>query len=291
MQPLEIAQRYFDAWNRRDADAIVDTFDEDGTYSDPAAGEGLTGHAIARYARGLWSAFPDLSFDVVSASQAGDDMVAVQWLMRGTNTGSLDGLSPTGRSVALPGADFIQVDGEKIVSVRGYFDSRAVPDQLGLQVIVQPESLGPCSFGTSVSVQSGKRTKPGAFSITSLTARSKEEIQEVSELSRQIAGDMSQMSGFIGWVAVTVGSRMLTITAWEDAANPKELAQTSTHQKAVGKFLGKELAAGGVTSVWIPDHINARWIRCESCERMMNYETAQGKCECGEQLPEPLPYW
>jgi len=35
MHPLDVAHTYFDAWNRRDPAAIVSTFAEGGTYSDP----------------------------------------------------------------------------------------------------------------------------------------------------------------------------------------------------------------------------------------------------------------
>lgn len=38
-----------------------------------------------------------------------------------------------------------------------------------------PTAFAPLSFGTSTSVQSGKQTKPGAFSITQLISRSNEE--------------------------------------------------------------------------------------------------------------------
>ena len=88
---------------------------------------------------GLWAAFPDLSFEIASKGLAGENLVAAQWIMRGTNTGSMMGLPPTGKSVTVSGADFIRVAGGKIQTVDGYFDSRAVPEQLGLQVLVQPE--------------------------------------------------------------------------------------------------------------------------------------------------------
>ena len=149
MNPLEIAQQYFDAWNRRDADAVLATFAADGTYCDPANGGRLRGEALKGYMAVLWAAFPDLSFEIASAGAAGPDLVAAQWIMHGTNTGSMMGLPPTGKAVTVQGADFIRVAGGKIQSVDGYFDSRAVPDQLGLQVLVQPKQLGPFSFGNS----------------------------------------------------------------------------------------------------------------------------------------------
>ena len=50
---LEIAQRYFDAWTQHDADAIVATFAETGTYADPVTPGRLTGAEIGAYAQGF----------------------------------------------------------------------------------------------------------------------------------------------------------------------------------------------------------------------------------------------
>ena len=165
--------------------------------------------------------------------------------MRGTNTGSLQGLPPTGRSVEVPGADFIEVEGDKIRSVQGYFDSRAVPDQLGLQVVVQPNSVGPFSFGTSTSAQTGKNIRPGAFSITMLEARSDEEVEQIGEISREIVNEMLKMHGFIGWTGIVIGHRMMTVTAWETPEDSRQMHSGGSHPEAVRKFLGPELAAAG----------------------------------------------
>jgi len=50
MNALQVAQHCFDNWNGRDADAIVATFADGGTYGDPAWGRGLRGEALANYA-------------------------------------------------------------------------------------------------------------------------------------------------------------------------------------------------------------------------------------------------
>ena len=193
---------------------------------------------------------PDLTFEIISKAQTGPESVAAQWLMRGTNTGSLQGLPPTGRSVEVPGADFLEVEGDKIRSEQGYFDSRAVPEQLGLQVLVQPKTIGPFSFGTSTSAQTGENIKPGAFSITMLEARSDEETQQIGEISRKIVNEMLTMPGFIGWTGIVIGHRMMTVTACETPEDSRQMHGGGTHPEAVRKFLGPELAAGGMTSVW-----------------------------------------
>lgn len=285
-----VAQKYFDAWNRRDAAGIVSMFAEGGTYTDPLA-PALTGEAIGTYARGLWEAFPDLAFEVLGATLSGDGLVGAQWLMKGTNTGLFRGLPPSGRSVAMHGADFIRIEGDKIHSVRGYFDAGDVSRQLGLQVLVQPSAIGPFRWGTSVAVQSGKRSKPGAFSITSLQARSEKEAEQIKQLSRQTVGETMKMPGFLGYTAMVIGNRFLTVTAWDNPESPRQLMHEDTHVEAMKGFFGSDLAAGGFTSVWTIGRFNATWIRCVHCRRMSDYEKSSGQCRCGQVLPEPPPYW
>jgi steroid delta-isomerase-like uncharacterized protein len=134
MTAIEVVRRSYNAWNRHDADAIAAAFAEGGTHQNPIAGEGLTGEAIGRFAKGLFAAFPDASFELISLGETGGGLVACQWLARGTHTGpGLDGTPPTGRRVTLPGATFIQVEGDKIRSVHVYFDRQLMAEQLGLK--------------------------------------------------------------------------------------------------------------------------------------------------------------
>jgi steroid delta-isomerase-like uncharacterized protein len=291
MEVVGVAQRYFEAWNRHDPDSIVATFAEGGTYSDPNVPAGLTGQAIAEYAGGLFEAFPDLSFDMLSHASTGDGMVTAQWVMRGTNTGPLRGNPPTGGTVALRGADFIAVEGDKIRSVQGYFDRSTFVEQLGMQVIVQPYSAGPFSFGYSVRTQSGKLAKPGAVGLTWIQARSEGEVQQIRDYSRTIASEMVGMNGFIAWIGVVIANRMFTITAWEDIGDPLQLRRGGMHEEAMNRFFASELGSSAMTSVWQPERINTLWVRCEACMSMEDYELSGGTCQCGHPLPEHPPYW
>ena len=139
MNAIEVAQRYIDAWNRHDADAIVASFAEGGTYNNPVAGQGLTGEAIGSFAKGVFAAFPDVSFELISIGDTGGGLVAYQWLARGTNTGpGPDGTPPTGRSLRLPGATFVQVKGDKIRSEYAYYDRQTMAEQLGATATESP---------------------------------------------------------------------------------------------------------------------------------------------------------
>lgn len=136
MTCLEIAQQYLDAWNAHDADALLKTFATGGTYQDPSTGR-ITGKTIAYYAKTLWRAFPDLSFEIVSVDEAGPNRVVAEWIMKGTNTGVNFGIQPTGRPISLPGVDIMEIDTTGIKSLKGYFDTQTIPKQLGLQIIIQ----------------------------------------------------------------------------------------------------------------------------------------------------------
>lgn len=290
MDAITVAQKYFAAWNTRDAGAIVATVAEGGTYSDPVSGE-VSGHAIGEYAAGLFAGFPDLSFEVICHGLVDDRTVAAQWLMRGTNTGPFMGMEPCGKPISVPGADFIVVEGDRIRSVRGYFDSRVVPDQLGLQVIVQPHARGPVAFGYSVARQSGKPTIPGAVSLTTLQVRSDQEADVVRDFSRKLFGEVAKMSGFVGMLTAGVGHRFYTATAWENAEHPKQIYQSSTHGEIVDRFYNSDFSAGGSFSVWVPARLSPLMVRCTHCKRMCDFEKTAGQCSCGEALPDPPPYW
>jgi steroid delta-isomerase-like uncharacterized protein len=285
--PSDTTQRYFDAWNAHDSTAISACFSEAGFYEDPNGRFDPT--ALATYAEGLWSAFPDLRFELVSEDSIGDERVAAQWLMTGTNHGSFQGLPPSGKSISLPGADFIRVSDDGIDEVRGYFDTRALPQQLGLQVLVQPDSIGPFSFGYSVTVQSGNRSKPGAFSITSIWNAS-EETEEIKTLSRQIAQEMLGMEGFIGLTLARAGDRGMTISAWEKPENIRQIMHSPSHGKAMSRFWD-DLSDAAFTSVWVPHHINPLWVRCKSCGKMGDPEKSAGACACGATLPDAPAYF
>jgi hypothetical protein len=59
-----------------------------------------------------------------------------------------------------------------------------------------------------------------------------------------------------------------------------------THPQAVQKFLGPELAADRMTSVWSSGRFTTL-VRCPACMQMVSLEKAKGTCRCGGALPEP----
>lgn len=283
-------QAYTDAWNRRDPEGIVGSLREGGTYADPATGGPLSEPAIASYAEGLFRAFPDLHFDVLQVAGAESDRVILRWLMRGTNTGPLQGGPPTGASVSLPGVDFVElIDGE-IASVEGIFDRQSMLQQLGLQVIVSPYRVGPVVFGNSVHLESPARGRPGAFSLTAIDARSDAEAEAIRDAARRMLPDMARMRGFMGLLAARVGHRLFTVTAWEQPDDAGQLRSNEVHTGAVRSVHTGELGGSGYFSTWVP-RSSTTSVRCRKCQRWARLERECDRCACGEQIGPLPPSW
>lgn len=290
MEQIEMVHRYFNAWNQHDPAGIAAAFVEGGTYEDPSTGRPLQGEEIAAYADSLFTAFPDLAFQLVAESVFRRGTMAAQWSMGGTNHGPFLGMPPTGKTVSLHGADFITVEQRGIRSVRGYFDRRTFAEQLGWQVVVQPEAAGPFQFGIATRVTADRAEAPGAFSLTWIEVDSAETREEVRRLTRQIAVELRHIPGFLGWIGGMVGSRMFTVTAWETPEYARRLLTEGSHPEAMRRFFEPEFGATGWTGVWVPHHLNATWARCLSCGRLVAYGEQGGKCECGAALQPPLPW-
>lgn len=275
MNPLQVVQTYFDAWNRHDATALLASLTTDGVYADPLVPQGVSGPALAGYAQGLWEAFPDLHFELAAVGALDDGHVAAQWIMYGTNTGAFNGLPPTGKSVKVLGADFVEAPDGKVKRVQGYFDSGEVPRQLGLQVVVQPDCAGPFEFGTSLRVATDKKTKPGEVIITALEANTPADVVNVREMSRTIALEMLKMKGFISLTAMTVGHRMITISAWKNPDDAHQLMQSGTHLQASKLYYSQPMSQGGIMMWLKPERFLASAYDVQS-GRMLRYNDGEG---------------
>jgi steroid delta-isomerase-like uncharacterized protein len=132
MEIHQIVSTYIDAFCRQDVDAWLATFAPDGTLSDPATAQRpLAGQALKDVVGGFFAGFPDATTETVALHAITEDLVVWRWVIRGTHTGSYRGLSPTGRSLILPGCEFIAVREGLVQRVEGYFDRLSILQQLG----------------------------------------------------------------------------------------------------------------------------------------------------------------
>lgn len=128
-------ENYTEGWNTHDPDLVVEQFVEGGSYYDPNVGEELYGDEIGDYVAETVQGFPDVHFEEtrVMPTEIDDEFgLVAEWTMRGTHTGTLAGLPPTGRTIALEGVDVVEISEDGILSITGYFDQKEFAEQLGL---------------------------------------------------------------------------------------------------------------------------------------------------------------
>jgi steroid delta-isomerase-like uncharacterized protein len=135
-QIQELAQRYGEAWNSQDLDAIMDLHTDDCVFqahavgSPPAEGKEAVREAFASYLALL----PDINF-AERALHVGED----HWVLESTMTGTVarvievegDSLGQSGARVEVACVDVIEVRDGLVASKQTYLDSLAMQHQLG----------------------------------------------------------------------------------------------------------------------------------------------------------------
>ena len=123
---------WFDAYNRRDADALIEIYADDAEIVQVAFGDSLRGRdALLTSFQEFFKAFPDNYTNPESIFVDGDWAI-IEWTGGGTFTESLGGNAPTGKSFTLRGCAFFHITEDKIKFQRGYFDKLTWFSQIGL---------------------------------------------------------------------------------------------------------------------------------------------------------------
>lgn len=131
---LALVNAYLQAWNQHDIAAAGRFLSEDSEYFDAAfAGmqrgrPAIEEHAIGVFLRGV----PDLHWEIRSAPVVGNEGVAYEWTLTGTNTGTWGGIPATRQKISLKGLTFVRIRGGKIVYQAVVYDSATLNRQLGL---------------------------------------------------------------------------------------------------------------------------------------------------------------
>jgi predicted ester cyclase len=81
--------------------------------------------------KGLLSAFPDLQFTIEDQVIAGDKYTT-RWIAKGTHTGSLGDIPPTGKSMKINGLILDRVVDDKVVERWEQWDQMGMLQQLGI---------------------------------------------------------------------------------------------------------------------------------------------------------------
>jgi steroid delta-isomerase-like uncharacterized protein len=250
--------RYFAAWNEHDPEAVVRSFIAGGTYEDPTTGGPLSGDGLAANVSTLLVGFPDVHFELVSVHATGDASEAAQWLMRGTNTGPMPGGPATGETVALPGADFIDVASDRLSKVVGYFDTATMLSQLGLQAHITPSDVEPVTkFGIGLRVDSQRRAPPGAFTVTWIEIDPEHQTTLIDTTQNIVMEQLGNV-GYLGSCFATIGRRNYTFSAWQSLEAATTALKGGAHAAAMrlARSGGLGDTAVGTTSIWRPEMLN-----------------------------------
>jgi steroid delta-isomerase-like uncharacterized protein len=131
----ELIDRYNDAWNRQDVDAIVAMHTPDIVFHNHTAGERVEGDAVRDHIAGIFANWPGMTFSS-RALYVRDGLVVQEWTATATHAkpmrrGDLEA-EPSGRTVSWDGLDVIPFEDGLVKRKDVYSDSVSILRQVGL---------------------------------------------------------------------------------------------------------------------------------------------------------------
>ena len=131
----ETIDRYNDAWNRHDLDAIVAMHAPDMVFENHTAGERAEGADVHEHIGRIFSAWPDIAFST-RRLYVREDLVVQEWTASATHTREMRRgeivAPPSGKRVEWEGLDVIPFKDGLVKRKDVYSDSVAILRQVGL---------------------------------------------------------------------------------------------------------------------------------------------------------------
>jgi steroid delta-isomerase-like uncharacterized protein len=129
----ELVDAWEAAWSGKDAAAFGPICAADLHYEDPLTGEPLLGAAeLGAHAERLWAGFPDARLERTGERLARGSFVAAPCKLVATHREQLEGLPPTGRFLVLHCVFYCELEQDRMLRVRGFFDLYDAAVQLGV---------------------------------------------------------------------------------------------------------------------------------------------------------------
>ncbi len=121
------------AWSGKDASAFAPICSSEIHYEDPLVAEPLEGlDALVAHAERLWAAFPDARLQKLGVRLSDGHFVAAPCKLLATHREPLEGLPATNRFIVVPALCYCELDGERLLRVRAFFDLYDAATQLGV---------------------------------------------------------------------------------------------------------------------------------------------------------------
>jgi steroid delta-isomerase-like uncharacterized protein len=121
------------AWSGRDPAAFAEVCSEEVHYEDPLTDEPLEGlDDLSAHAERLWAGFPDARMERTGQRLSGGRFVAAPSKLLATHKASLEGLPATNRFVVVHCVFYCELDHDRLLRVRAFFDLYDAATQLGV---------------------------------------------------------------------------------------------------------------------------------------------------------------
>jgi steroid delta-isomerase-like uncharacterized protein len=121
------------AWSSKDPRAFAEVCSPEIHYEDPLTDEPLEGRdALAAHAERLWAAFPDARLERLGERVGDENLLAAPSKLLATHREPLEGLPATNKFIVVPGIFYCQLEHERLLRVRAFFDVYDAAVQLGV---------------------------------------------------------------------------------------------------------------------------------------------------------------
>ena len=124
-----VVRKYYELLDKADLDGMMGLFADNIVWNFTGMGA-LNRESLPGLIQGFGAAFPDMQH-TVDAQTAEGDSVATPLTFRGTHTGDLMGIPPTGKQVEIRGINIHRAVDGKIVEAETVVDMMALMQQIG----------------------------------------------------------------------------------------------------------------------------------------------------------------